>query len=147
MSQGIRIRDLDGGFVNFDLAVLLKQFDGSALHWSILELEATGDLGENKHLADVVNQVRTSKCGLQVSWKELVDLASHLHQVIWGFVIGSQDPEALERYASEAEVSKNCDIVIDVFDTTYCDVYARDQGLLDRISAGFPNSQPIEGTH
>ncbi len=135
--------DKKNGFLSFDLIDVLQQLDGSSLHWSILELEASGDLGEGKSILDLEATIRESPHGLLISWDDLVVLASKLHQVVWGLIIGSSDPTALKNYPSEMEASRNCDIVIYMFDSSYCDVYARDTASLDRILERFQSCQSI----
>lgn len=98
MCPAIRIKDNENGFLSFDLIDVLQQLDGSSLHWSILEIEASGDLGEGKSILDLEETIEDSPRGLPISWDDLVALASKLHQVVWGLMIGSPDPAALRKY-------------------------------------------------
>lgn len=107
------------------------------LHWSILTLEAIGDLGDNKSPPELEKQIADCPDGLRITWNELCKLAKTFEQVVDILVIRCENVNDIRRYQSDEELHLSCKIVIECFDSSYWRVYSRYQEIIGRIEASF----------
>ncbi|MBI5346279.1 MAG: hypothetical protein HZB76_03975 [Chlamydiae bacterium] len=137
-SQGIRILDKNNRIVSVELPDILKEIqNGDLFHWSILFLEATGHLGEGRSIPIFEKQIYDSEKGLFITWNELNLLSGKFHQVIDIILIGCKDKNLLRRYDNDQEMYETCDIVIEMFDSCYWEVFSKDKDLINRLAAKF----------
>jgi hypothetical protein len=143
-SKGIRINDAaswgDGEILGVTPSDILEFINyGDQLHWAILELEATGDLGEKKW--EQLEHYKTSQQGTQISWDDLYATCKKFEQVIWITIIGSKNEKNLRFYNSDLEMYESCEIVIELIDSSYCEVFSHDHALIDRLEKHFKDTE------
>lgn len=144
-SQGIRILDKKNGIGCVDLTEILKQIkDGNSLFWSILFLDVIGNLGEGRSNPFFSDQINKSKEGFRISWEDLNSLASKCEQVIDILVVGCKDKLLLQRYEDDQEMYEKCDIVIEMIDSTFWQVFSKDQQLISRLATRFKKTEFLE---
>lgn len=140
MIYGIRILDKEDSVVIVDLPDILSEIaDGDKYNWSILFLYATGNLGEGKSIPEFENQIRNSKNGVHINWENLVVLAKNFFQIKDITLLGCIRKDLLKRYETDDEMYETCDIVIEMFDYSYWEVYAKDKSLIERLIKKFKN--------
>jgi len=110
---------------------------GRDLTWTVLDLEAVGELGEGRNMLDLEAQIQASPHGLVVSWSELLTLAQELHQVISGVLAGVKDPSATARIWRGTDSCAISDLVLEAIDSSLWSVYARDDRVLQRLQGRF----------
>ena len=66
--------------------------EGATLIWTLIDLEATGDLGDGNNILDLEQEVRESPVGVSLNWNDVVSLARRLSQVINEILAGSRGP-------------------------------------------------------
>ncbi len=144
-AKGIRIQDLtESGYVAVELPDILKEVqNGDSFHWSILCLEASGNLGEGKSIVEFENEISDSKNGLFISWDDLNILSKKFHQIIDMVLIGCKNEISLQRYKTDQEMYEACDIVIDMFDSSYWKIFSKDEKFIDRLAAKFKDVEPL----
>lgn len=158
-SKGIRIQDLtESGVVAVELPDILKEVqNGESFHWAILFLEAEADylgknlyykavrdyLGEDGSIADFEEKIRTSEKGFIINWNDLNALATKFYQVLDIMLIGCKDENFLHRYENDQERYETCDIVIDMIDSGYWEVFSKDEKFIDRLAAKFKDVEPL----
>lgn len=136
MSKGIRISDGEE-ILNVNLPDILKEIAfGNSYHWSILNLEGMGDLG-NIPVPVFEKEINDSSKGLIISWNDLNQLALKYRQIVDMTLIGCKDVTALKRYENDQEMYKACDIVIVMFDSSYWEVFTKDDLLMDCLANKF----------
>ncbi|QVL57758.1 MAG: hypothetical protein KFB93_01395 [Simkaniaceae bacterium] len=143
-SKGVRIRDGmpdDDEILGVSPKDILKYINfGNELHWAILEIEATGDLGEKKwkelHQCETSDEKMT-----RISWNDLKDTSKKFRQVIWFTAIGCKDPADVKFYKEDVEMYESCDIVVQVFDGECCEVFSKDHDLIDRLAKKFKDTE------
>lgn len=136
--RGIRILDSKDRVVSVELPDILEEiWDGNLLQWSILYLEAIGDLGENRSIADFEEEIFNFKDGLHINWEDLNLLSKKFNQVIDIILIGSKNKHLLRRYTDDHEMYEICDIVIQMIDSSYWEVFSQDKSLIDRLATKF----------
>jgi hypothetical protein len=138
ISSGIRIFDKEDGCVSVELKDILGLIEnGSAFYWSILYLEATGDLGPNMSIPVFEQEVVQSEKGICLNWSELVTLSDKLFQTMDIVVIGCTDREQIHRYDSDNDMYNSCDIVIQMIDSGYWEIWSQDPNLVQAIERRF----------
>lgn len=143
--KGLKIFDNDDGFVYVKLQDIFEEIpNGNQLYWSILFLDAVGNLGEGKSIVKLGDQVRESEVGYRLSWKELNELASKFDQVIDIQIIGCADKQHLVRYSDDQDKYENCNVYIEMVDTSFWLVFSKDESLIDRLSAKFKEVECLE---
>lgn len=137
--KGIRIEDLkDNGVVAVNLPDILVEIQkGSLYRWSILYLEAIGHLGEGRSIPVFENQINNSERGLFIESDALNVLAKKFSQIIDITLIGSQDESSLRRYLNDQEMYESCDIVIEMIDSGYWEVFSKDESLIEKLAIKF----------
>lgn len=144
-SQGIRISDNINNVVNVTLIDILQEIMNEEIHyWSILFLDAIGDLGDKKSIPEFENQILESEKGIFISWKELCNLAKKFEQIIDITILGCKDLESIRRYDIEQEMYESCDIVIEMVDSSYWEIFSKDKSIINRLAAKFKDTQLLE---
>ncbi len=139
---GIRILDSEGDVVSVNLNDILDVIDfGDSLHWSILFLWATGNLGEDKSMPLFERDIFKSENGLFISWQELKSLSNKFDQVIDLTLIGCKNKNFLRRYKTDREKYDNCDVVIKMIDSSYWEIYAKDECLIKKVKEMFNETE------
>jgi len=134
MTNGIKIADLDSSILLLDI---LNNIEGQEYFWSVLYLEARGDLGDEKSIPDLEERVSESENGMKFDWNSLNDLAGKFDQVIDIVLIGCRDQTILGRFGSDEEMYDKSDIVIEMVDSTYWLIHAQDQSIVADLSHCF----------
>lgn len=136
--KGIRILDSENNVVSVKLPDILQEIhNGATFHWSILFLDSMGDLCKEKSIPEFEKEISNSKIGLQLEWKELNVLSKKFYQIIDLTLIGCKDKQKLRRFTNTLEMYKNCDIVIEIIDSSYWEVYSKDEQLINRLAEKF----------
>lgn len=144
-SKGIRIEDnSESHAMSIGLHEILKEIDGNAYHWSILEIEAWGSLGEGQTYEELEKEVNDSENGLLINWNDLEILSRKFQQIIWITIIGSRDKELLRYYQNDKEMYETCDIVIEMIDGGYWEVFSKDTSLINGLAAKFKDIKLLE---
>lgn len=133
MSSGIRVISYKAD-MDIKLSDILNEIpNGNLMNWSILFMDALVSLdnGEAKHLfGDDVNE---SEKGLNISWKDLQKLAEQLFEDLEMLIIGGHELERLHRYKTDREMYESCDVVIEMIDTGYWELFSSDAQLIERL--------------
>jgi hypothetical protein len=138
ISKGIRITDKDDSVVTVELLDILQEIhQGSVFYWSILLLDSSGDLGEGHSIPEFEKEIYDSKNGYFISWKELNELAKKFYQIYDITLIACSNKDLLKRYANDLEMYEKCDIVIEMVDCGYWEVFSKDENLIKRLSLKF----------
>ncbi|QVL55417.1 MAG: hypothetical protein KFB95_08930 [Simkaniaceae bacterium] len=145
-SKGIRIRDGrpdDDEILGVSPINILELLDNNnKLNWAILELEATGDLGEEKWTE--LEQFETSDTGTLITWDDLKETSGKFWQVIWMTIIGCKDKKNLRFYDTSFEMYESCEVVIEIFDGSCCEVFSHDRSLIERLAKKYKEIELLE---
>lgn len=134
----IEISDSDDGLLTVELQDLLFALREEAKHlwWSILDLEATGDLGPGKNMLDLENEIKTSPHGLQMQWDQIMSLAKSIFQIINGTFVGITPGNQFPHFV-DSEIRALSEIVIQMIDSSVWIVAARDENVVRSIEKRF----------
>ena len=134
----IEISDSDDGVLTVELPDLLLALPEEAKHlwWSILDLEAIGDLGPGKNMLDFENEIKTSPHGLQMQWEQLISLANSLFQIINGTIVGITPGNQFPGFV-HSEITALSEVVIQMIDTSVWIVAAQDENVIRSMEKCF----------
>lgn len=143
--KGVRILDTVNRVVSVELSdILVEISNGNSFHWSILLLDAMGDLGKDKPIPEFQKQIKNSERGYFIDWIELNILSQKFYQIIDMILIGCKDKNLLKRYKTEQEMYETCDFVIDMFDSSYWKVFSKDEKFIESLKKKFKKTEDIE---
>lgn len=143
--KGIRILDKKNRIVCVELTDILKEIpNGESFHWSILHFYATGQLEEWKSILVFTKEINESEKGLYITWNELSLLANRSLEIIDILIMGSTDENLLRRYEKDQEMYETCDIVIEMVDSGYWEVFSKDEQLITRLASKFKEIKFLE---
>lgn len=135
---GIRILDKVNHVVSVKLQDILEEItDGEFFYWSILFFDGMGHLKNGKSIAGFAKEALQSERGILTSWEELNSLADSLEQIFDILIIGCKDVNNIARYQDDKEMYETCDIVINMFDSSFWEVFSKDESLIHRLAAKF----------
>lgn len=118
-----------------ELAFLLERLApwGPRFVWAILDLTATGDLGEGGDILDLERRIAESPTGLVLGWAELVGLARGFAQVSDGVFVGCRDAAAIPRLAPGLDLAAVSDLSLEAIDSSLWRVTSRDARMLASV--------------
>jgi len=147
-THGIRISDVVERVVCVTLPEILEEIhQGPLFHWSILYLEAMGHLGEDRSMPVFENQIYNSERGLFILWDDLNLLSKEFYQIIDITIIGCKDKCALRRYKNDQEMYDSCDFVIEMIDSSYWEIFSKNEELIKRLAVKFKKVEIIESDY
>jgi hypothetical protein len=140
----IKDRD-DRGILSVALIDILNLVEpiGAGLTWSILDLEATGDLGDGKNILDLEQEIRDSATGLVVTWKEIVHLSKKVSQIINATIVGSTDGDSLPKLSDGSSLYTTSEVLLEMIDSSVWRIYVRDKEVLQRLRTAFPHAVTV----
>ncbi|HEX5504297.1 MAG TPA: hypothetical protein VFW96_16850 [Thermomicrobiales bacterium] len=126
-----------------ELAYLLGRLAlwGPRFVWAILDLEATGDLGEGSRVLDLERTIAQAPAGLVLGWNDLVGLARGFTQVINGVFVGCKDAATIPRLAPGLDLAATSELSLEALDSSLWRITARDARML----AGLPGRRLAAG--
>lgn len=144
-TKGIRISDKINNIVSVELKEIFQEIsNGSSFYWSILYLYSTGSLDEGQSIPDFEKKIKEAANGLLLTWAELNILSNKLWDIIDITIIASKDKSIIKRYDNDQEMYEKCDIVIEMIDSGYWEVYSKDQAFLDKLQGKFRETEILE---
>jgi hypothetical protein len=147
LMEGIRILDNENKAVSVELSDILEEIpNGDGFCWSILCLEGKGHLHNNQSLLALENQINDSKDGFSISWIDLNMLCKKLYEIIDITILGCKNKSFLHRYEHDREMCEACDIVIDMIDSSYWEVFSKDEHLIGRLASKFKHIQFLKAS-
>lgn len=143
--KGIRILDKIDRVVCVNLVDILTEISyGNSLYWSILFLQARGNLGKGISIVGFQNRLNKSERGLNIKWDELNILSHKFEEIEHIILIACKNKDQLHRYKEDQEMYETCDIVIEFFDSSFWEVFSKDEQLIKRLASKFKKVEHIE---
>ncbi len=144
MSSGIRIHDKEHTYISTELKDVISLIaEDPKLNWSLLYLQAMGNLGPGLSIPVFEQKVVESPRGVSIDWAELVSLSERLYQISDITAIGCKDEADLRRFETDEEMYRECDLVIVMFDSSYWEIYSKDSDLIDRMEKHFKYTERL----
>lgn len=124
--KAVKIYGAKDACLSIGLNDLLTLFnEKSQLYWSILFVEAIGELRDT-NILEFEKMVSESKDGIQMGLHDLKVFASEIDQIINLLLIGNEKTENNIRYENDEDMYERCDFTIELVDSSYWLIHARD---------------------
>lgn len=143
-SKGIRIRDNKNGIVSVSLEEILKTItDGDKFYWAILFSEVTPKAGRGEYTTNIERNADNASEGYILTWQALKDFAESIHQELDLRIIGALERSNIKNYSSDEEIYNSCDILIEMFDSSFWVIFSKDYNLIDTLVKTFKDIDPL----
>jgi hypothetical protein len=110
---------------------------GNDYLWSVLELEAEGDLGDAKAYIDIDNGIK-SQNGYCLTWDKLNELAAKFDQVINIIIVAGKDVNFIAAHKSDLDnMHRSFPLIISILDGDFWELVTSDDNLVDRIKSRY----------
>ena len=143
----IKYQDHQGTSV-IELIDLLKLInkDRQQLVWSILDLEAVGDVSEvwERGILDLEENIKYLHQGYILSWQMLVLLAQKFDDVINTVIVGCHKVTQIPSLIPDSNIYDPCEIVLELIDSSVWRIYAKDERLLQHLHHEFSSDTKLE---
>lgn len=140
--KGIRILDKINRVVAVTLFDILQEVqNGELLHFALLYFYGRGHLGEGKSIPIFQEQVRKAPNGYFISWKDLIELSKKIDDLYGIVIIGCFDERLLHRYENDQKMYESCDLVIELIDSNFWEVFSNDESLIDKLALRFKKTE------
>jgi hypothetical protein len=144
-TKGIRISESKGDVLSPTLLDILEEItDGDSYYWCILFLYGIPKENQGSFLSQYEEIIKNSDNGISISWIDLKKLSDKFFQMYEITVLGARNLNLLKRYESEDEMYDACDIVIDLIDRAFWEVYSKDVSLINRLAKKFNDIEFLE---
>ena len=144
-TTGIRISDGKNGILCVELPDILEEIDnGESFFWAIPFSETVFISQVKDFTVNLQDKIEQTKNGIRLTWDELNSFSEDIHQSIDLLVIASKDKDLLRSYDSDKQMYETCDIVIEMIDSSYWEVFSKDRALIDRLAKKFEDIEFLE---
>lgn len=144
-TKGIRIADSKGNVLIVKLSDILVQIsDGNNLNWSVLFLDGILNPSQNLTLTELKKKINHSENGMLIKWNDLIKLSDVFFQIYEVIILGSKDLTVLHRYKDEQEMHLRCDIVIELIDCAFWEIFSKNESLISKIKAKFKETELLD---
>lgn len=99
---------------------------------------------EGMSIQTLEKEIDDSPNGLKLTWKALNELMVKLPQIIDMVLIGAKDEDNLKNYSDDQEMYETCDVVIVMFDSSYWEIFSKDESLIHNLASKFKNIKFLE---
>lgn len=143
-TKGIRISDLKEDKC-ISLSELLENFlSGDQLNWALLWFDVTPKEKEGRQLSELQKIVQESNEGLPFTFESLTQLSRKIFQEIEILIIGCKNKENIHRYKNDQEMYESCDIVIEMIDGGYWEIFSKDPRIIKKLRERFKETKLLE---
>jgi len=143
--NGIRLSDVENNVLNIQISDILEEVSTKDSYiWAVLFLDGNSKPGYEKFLTDYENKIKKSRSGIQFEYSKLISITDKYSQIFEITLLGSQNPSLLHRYNKENEMYNSCEIVIELIDCAFWEVYSKDSALINKLSKKFKSTELID---
>ena len=133
-AKGLRILDIRNNKCIPLYEVLNEIAYANQLTWALLWCDVTSVKEEEEPVASLQRKVNESKDGLHCTFESLLELSSKIFQEIEILIIGCRAKEELHRYEEDQEMYETCDVVIEMVDGGFWEIFSKDVNLIDQLA-------------
>jgi len=101
--------------------------------WAILDFYGIGHAPNNLSMDDFEKLVRSSPQGVFMTWSELNEFSNSLEQIYDCLIIAVKSPQDIRDDQLKKEIFDNCEVVIEMFDSTKWSIWAKEKALMKKI--------------
>jgi hypothetical protein len=128
-----------------DLLNFIESIKQQQLIWSILDLEAIGDISTiwERGILDLEANIKFLPQGLILSWQMLFQLAQKFDQVINTVIVGCQEVSKIPSLEPNVDLDEPCEIVLELIDSSVWRIYTKDKLLPVKLALFTPEPSNV----
>jgi hypothetical protein len=136
-TKGIRISDINDGKC-IPLIELLETIPVEMqFFWALLWLDVTPLENEGKYIVELQKKINQSENGLITTFGSLLEISKKIFQEIDLTIIACKIKENIHRYKEDREMYETCDIVIEMIDGGFWEVFSKNVTWIDQLAKKF----------
>ena len=144
-TYGIRISDSKNDVLSVKIGDILQEIkNGSVLKWCILFLDGTPNKGEGLFVNDYKRKINELENGFQLDYDDLLLVSEKFSQIFEIIILGSNSKNKPHHYRNDQEMYRSCDIVIELIDCSFWQVFSKDHELTKRLREKFNEIEFLE---
>jgi len=144
-TKGIRISDIKDNVLAVTISDIMREIsDGLNMHWYVLFLDGMPKPEKGKLLNEYQNLVRQSKCGLPVNWNDLLKITDNYFQLYEAIILGIKNDSSLVSFQNDREMRQVCDVVIELIDCAFWEIFSRDPILIEKLKKKFQKVEILD---
>ncbi len=138
-TKGIQISDIkDGKCIPLDK--LLETIpDKTQFFWAWLWLDVTPLENEGHYLVELQKKINQSEDGLTTTFESISETSKKIFQEIDLTIIACKTKENVHRYKEDKEMYETCDIVIEMIDGGFWEVFSKNVTWINELAMKFQN--------
>jgi hypothetical protein len=133
-AKGLRISDIKNRKCIPLSELLINIPHPDQFKWSLLWFCVTPMENEGRFISELTEKINSSEQGLDFSFTALLALSKKIFQEIEVLVIGCKMKENLHRYTVDQEMYETCDIVMEMIDGGFWEVFSKNEILINRLA-------------
>jgi hypothetical protein len=133
-TKGIRISDTRNGKCISLSELMMNISDPDQFHWALLWCNIIPVENEGRLVSELREEINHSPQGKEYIFTSLLELFKKVFQEIEVLIIGCKAKENLHRYKEDQEMYETCDIVIEMIDGGYWEVFSKNSALIDQLA-------------
>jgi hypothetical protein len=138
-SKGIRISDIKNGKC-IPLSNLLETIqDEKQFFWAWLWLDVTPLKNEGQYVIELQKKINQSKGGLTATFESISETSKKIFQEIDLTIIACKTKENIHRYKEDKEMYETCDIVIEMIDGGFWEIFSKNVAWINQLAEKFQN--------
>lgn len=136
-TKGIRISDIKDGKC-IPLGELLETIpDETQFFWAWLWLDVTPLENEGHYLVELQKKINQSEDGLTTTFESILEISKKIFQEIDLTIIACKTKENVRRYKEDKEMYETCDIVIEMIDGGFWEVFSKNVTWINQLAKKF----------
>jgi hypothetical protein len=144
-THGIRISDGRDDVLTVKIEDILQEIkNGSDLKWCILFLDGTPNKGEGILVNEYKCKINGLENGLHLDWREIFLISKKFFQIFEVTILGCKAEKNLHRYSNDQEMYLSCDIVIELIDCAFWQVFSKNTELIKKLKEKFKKTELLE---
>lgn len=133
-TKGIRISDLKEGKCIPLEEILVNIMNADQLFWALLWLDVIPLKKEGEFLTDLQQNVNHEENGLLCTFEFLIKISKKFFQEIDIPIIACKEKEYLHRYKEDQDMYEMCDVVIEMIDGGFWEIFSKDTTWIDSLA-------------
>ncbi|WP_445453147.1 hypothetical protein [Flavobacterium sp. 25HG05S-40] len=134
--------DLEVTVLKVTLADILKCISEPDFYkWKILWFEGIWNLDES--ILDFEDTINNSENGVSYNFTDLLILSNNINQIMEIILVGDKDMDKLVRYQEDVEMYENCEMVLELVDSSYWEINTSNAKFSDNLIKSFENVEVV----
>jgi len=136
-SKGIRISDVKNGKC-IPLNNLLETIqEEKQFFWSWLWLDVTPLKNHGQYLMELQKKINQSEDGRTATFESILETSKKIFQEIDLTIVACKTKENLHRYKEDKEMYETCDIVIEMIDGGFWEIFSKNITWINQLAKKF----------